>query len=106
MKKNKTISLVLGSGGARGYAHIGVIRALEESGYEIKGIAGCSMGAMVGGFYAAGKLDAFERWARSLSYLDVLKLVDLSFLSGGAIRGDKVFALLSEIPGQIGRAHV
>ena len=101
MKKNKTISLVLGSGGARGYAHIGVIRALEESGYEIKGIAGCSMGAMVGGLYAAGKLDAFERWARSLSYLDVLKLVDLSFLSGGAIRGDKVFALLSEILGSV-----
>lgn len=93
----KTISLVLGSGGARGYAHIGVIRAIEERGYEIKGVAGCSMGALVGGFYAAGKLDVFEEWVRSLSYLDVLKLVDLSFISDGAIRGDKVFSLLSEM---------
>ncbi len=93
----KTISLVLGSGGARGYAHIGVIRAIEERGYEIKGIAGCSMGALVGGFYAAGKLDQFQDWVSSLSYLDVLKLVDLSFLSDGAIRGDKVFSLLSEM---------
>ncbi len=96
-----SISLVLGSGGARGYAHIGVIRALEEHGYEIKGIAGCSMGALVGGFYAAGKLDEFEDWARSLSYLDVLKLVDLSFLSDGAIRGDKIFSLLGQMLEQI-----
>ncbi len=96
-----SVSLVLGSGGARGYAHIGVIRALEESGYAIKGISGCSMGALVGGFYAAGKLDEFETWARSLSYLDVLKLVDLSFLSDGAIRGDKVFALLGEMLEQL-----
>ena len=97
----KTISLVLGSGGARGYAHVGVIRALEERGYEIKGIAGCSMGALIGGFYAAGKLDDFEEWVSSLSYLDVLKLVDLSLLSSGAIRGDKVFALLSEMLGSV-----
>ena len=76
----KTISLVLGSGGARGYAHIGVIRALEKHGYEIKGIAGCSMGALIGGFYAAGKLDEFEEWARSLTYLECIKLVDISYL--------------------------
>jgi NTE family protein len=94
---SKTISLVLGSGGARGYAHIGVIKALEESGYEIKGIAGCSMGALIGGFYAAGKLDEFEAWARSLTYLDCIKLIDLSFLSDGAIRGDKLFKILADI---------
>ncbi|MGR6874460.1 patatin-like phospholipase family protein [Pseudomonas sp. HK3] len=93
----KSISLVLGSGGARGYAHIGVIRALLEKDYDIKSIAGCSMGAVVGGFYAAGKLDEFEAWARSLSYLDVLKLVDISLLSNGAIRGDKLFNLLAEM---------
>ncbi|WP_283789528.1 patatin-like phospholipase family protein [Bermanella sp. WJH001] len=93
----KSISLVLGSGGARGYAHIGVIRALLENGYEIKSIAGCSMGAVVGGFYAAGKLDEFEQWTRSLSYLDVLKLVDISLLSNGAIRGDKLFNRLSQM---------
>ena len=55
----------------------------------------------MGGFYAAGKLDMFEDWVRSLSYLDVLKLVDLSFLSDGAIRGDKVFAILSEMLGNV-----
>ena len=53
----KTISLVLGSGGARGLAHIGVIRVLEERGYKITSIAGCSVGALIGGIYAAGKLD-------------------------------------------------
>lgn len=93
----KTVSLVLGSGGARGYAHIGVIRALHESGYQIKGIAGCSMGALVGGFYAAGKLDEFEEWARSLTYLEVIKLVDISFLSDGVIRGDKVFKKVADM---------
>ncbi len=97
----KTISLVLGSGGARGYAHVGVIRAIEEKGYRIKGIAGCSMGALIGGFYAAGKLELFEEWVSNLSYLDVLKLVDLSLLSSGAIRGDKVFAVLSEMLGSV-----
>ena len=93
----KSVSLVLGSGGARGYAHIGVIRALLENGYDIKGIAGCSMGSLVGGFYAAGKLDALEEWARSLTYLEVLKLVDISLLSDGAIRGDKVFKKIAEM---------
>jgi NTE family protein len=93
----KSVSLVLGSGGARGYGHIGVIRALIEKGYDIKSVSGCSMGAVVGGFYAAGKLDEFESWARSLSYLDVLKLVDFSLLSNGAIRGDKLFNRLSQM---------
>lgn len=93
----KSISLVLGSGGARGYAHIGVIRAVLERGYDIKSVAGCSMGAVVGGFYAAGKLDEYEEWTRSLSYLDVLKLVDISLLSNGAIRGDKLFNRLSQM---------
>ena len=97
----KTISLVLGSGGARGYAHIGVIRALEKHGYEIKGIAGCSMGALIGGFYAAGKLDEFEEWARSLTYLECIKLIDISFLSDGAIRGDKVFKILADMLGDL-----
>jgi len=96
MKEN-TVSLVLGSGGARGYAHIGVIKALTERGYDIRGVSGCSMGALVGGLYCAGRLDVFEDWARSLSYLDVIKLVDLSFLSSGAIRGDKVFNKIKEI---------
>lgn len=58
---NKTISLVLGSGGARGLAHIGIIHYLEDNGYEIRSISGCSMGALIGGIYACGKLDTYEQ---------------------------------------------
>ncbi|MFA0674854.1 patatin-like phospholipase family protein, partial [Vibrio sp. 10N.222.51.A6] len=58
----KTISLVLGSGGARGLVHVGIIRWLIEHGYQIKSISGCSIGALIGGVYAAGKLDEFEEW--------------------------------------------
>lgn len=97
---SKRIALVLGSGGARGYAHIGVIEELERRGYEIACIAGCSMGAVVGGVYAAGKLDSYRQWIESLDYLDVLRLVDVSFRLG-AIRGEKVFGKIREIVGEI-----
>ncbi|MEE5100602.1 patatin-like phospholipase family protein [Pseudomonas alliivorans] len=96
----KRIALVLGSGGARGYAHIGVIHELERRGYEIACIAGCSMGAVVGGIYAAGKLDRYSEWIESLDYLDVLRLVDVSFRLG-AIRGEKVFGQIRDIVGEI-----
>jgi len=75
----KRVALVLGSGGARGYAHIGVIEEIERRGYDIACIAGCSMGAVVGGIYAAGKLDEYRNWIESLDYLDVLRLVDEAF---------------------------
>lgn len=97
---SKRIALVLGSGGARGYAHIGVIEELERRGYEIACIAGCSMGAVVGGIYAAGKLHHYRDWIESLDYLDVLRLVDVSFRLG-AIRGEKVFGQIREIVGEI-----
>jgi NTE family protein len=97
---NKKVALVLGSGGARGYAHIGVIEALEARGYEIGCIAGCSMGAVVGGIYAAGKLGEYREWTESLDYLDVLRLLDVSFRLG-AIRGEKVFGKIHEIVGEI-----
>ena len=97
---NKKVALVLGSGGARGYAHIGVIEALEARGYQIGCIAGCSMGAVVGGIYAAGKLDEYRNWIESLDYLDVLRLVDVSFRLG-AIRGEKVFGQIRNIVGEI-----
>lgn len=93
----KTVALCLGSGGARGYTHIGVIEALEERGYKIVAISGCSMGAIVGGFYSAGKLQEYRDWVVSLKYLDVIKLIDLSFLSGGMIRGDKIFNIIDEL---------
>ncbi len=96
----KRVALVLGSGGARGYAHIGVIEELERRGYDIACIAGCSMGAVVGGVYAAGKLKQYREWIESLDYLDVLRLVDVSFRLG-AIRGEKVFGQIREIVGEI-----
>ena len=96
----KRVALVLGSGGARGYAHIGVIEEIERRGYDIACIAGCSMGAVVGGIYAAGKLDDYKNWIESLDYLDVLRLVDVSFRLG-AIRGEKVFGQIRKIVGDI-----
>ena len=96
----KRVALVLGSGGARGYAHIGVIEEIERRGYEIACIAGCSMGAVVGGVYAAGKLEDYRNWIESLDYLDVLRLVDVSFRLG-AIRGEKVFGQIRKIVGEI-----
>ena len=96
----KRVALVLGSGGARGYAHIGVIEEIERRGYEIGCIAGCSMGAVIGGIYAAGKLDDYRSWIESLDYLDVLRLVDVSFRLG-AMRGDKVFGKIRKIVGEL-----
>jgi NTE family protein len=96
----KRVALVLGSGGARGYAHIGVIEEIERRGYDIACIAGCSMGAVVGGIYAAGKLNDYRDWIESLDYLDVLRLVDVSFRLG-AIRGEKVFGQIRKIVGEI-----
>ncbi|MBD9416695.1 patatin-like phospholipase family protein [Pseudomonas sp. PDM16] len=96
----KKVALVLGSGGARGYAHIGVIEELEARGYEIGCIAGCSMGAVIGGIYAAGKLAEYREWTESLDYLDVLRLLDVSFRLG-AIRGERVFGKIHEIVGEI-----
>lgn len=97
---SKRVALVLGSGGARGYAHIGVIEELEARGYEIGCIAGCSMGAVIGGLYAAGKLREYRDWTESLDYLDVLRLLDVSFRLG-AIRGEKVFGKIHEIVGEV-----
>lgn len=99
--KNKTLSLVLGSGEARGYAHIGVIEELIKQGYEIKSISGSSMGALIGGLYACSKLDAYKKWVLSLDMLDLIKLLDFSFSHGGIIEGDKVFAVIEEMIGDV-----
>ena len=93
-----TVSLVLGGGGARGYAHIGVIEVLEARGYTINCIAGSSMGALVGGIYAAGGLAAYTHWAKKLSRLQIIRLLDLSF-SMGAIRGDRLFEKIKDFTG-------
>ncbi len=98
--QKKTVSLVLGSGGARGYAHIGVIEVLEEVGYEIRSISGSSMGALVGGLYAAGKLQDYKAWVLTLDIFDVLKLIDFSFATTGVIKGDRVFDILEQLVGK------
>ncbi|MFV0365303.1 MAG: patatin-like phospholipase family protein [Mangrovibacterium sp.] len=90
----KTVSLVLGSGGARGLAHIGVIRWLLENDYEIKSIAGCSIGSLIGGVYAAGKLDQLEGWMRSINMLDMATLLDVSWGNGGLFKGEKIINTL------------
>ena len=97
--KSKNISLVLGSGGARGLAHIGIIKWLVENDYHIKSISGCSIGALVGGVYAAGKLSVFEQWVCSLDRLDIISLLDISWSSSGLVRGDKIIDTLIALLG-------
>ncbi len=97
----QTISLVLGSGGARGYAHIGAIEELQKQGYEIGSICGSSMGALIGALYACGKLEELKRWVLTLDMFDVVKLVDFSLTGKGIIRGDKVFDIIKDMIGDI-----
>lgn len=98
-RRRQTVALTLGSGGARGYAHIGAIEILVERGYNIVAISGCSMGALVGGMYAAGKMQDYKDWVTGLGQFDVLKLLDLTFNSVGAIRGEKIFSIVREMLG-------
>ncbi|WP_204355754.1 patatin-like phospholipase family protein [Marinobacter bohaiensis] len=97
--RRRTCALVLGSGGARGYAHIGAVEVLEERGYDIVAIAGCSMGSLIGGVYAAGKMQDYKDWVTGLKQLDVLRLLDVSLSPAGAIRGEKVFSVVRDIIG-------
>jgi len=92
----KKVALVLSGGGARGIAHIGVIEELEKRGYEINSIAGTSMGALVGGMYAAGKLEEFREWMCSLDKMKVFSLVDFTFSADGIVKGDKVLNAIKD----------
>ena len=93
----KKIALVLSGGGARGLAHIGAIETLEIHGYEITSIAGCSMGALIGGMYAAGKLPEVKDWVLALDRRKVLSLVDFSLSLTHLVKGDRVMEALKEI---------
>ena len=95
------VALALGSGGARGYAHIGVIIELQKRGYEIVGIAGSSMGALVGGLQAAGKLDEFAEWAKSLTQRAVLRLLDPKITAAGVLRAAKILDAVRDILGEV-----
>jgi NTE family protein len=94
-----TVSLVLGSGGARGLAHIGVIQWLTEQGYEIRSIAGSSIGALVGGIHAARKLEVYAEWVSALERMHVLRLLDPTFGRNGLIKGDRIIGVLRELIG-------
>jgi len=96
----RTLSLVLGSGGARGLAHIGIIREIEENGFRIASISGCSIGAMVGGVYAAGKLDEFEHWVSAIRGADIVRLLDIAWEKDGLVKGDRIMDTLTGLVGE------
>ena len=93
---SRKIALVLSGGVARGLAHIGVIEELEKRGYQINSIAGTSMGALVGGVYALGKMEAFKNWMISLDKRKVFSLVDFTLSSNGLVKGDRVLNAMKE----------
>jgi len=94
------VSLVLGSGGARGLAHIGAIRCLEAQGFEITYISGCSIGALIGGIYAAGELETYASWVCALEKRDIVRLLDWSFSRGAIFSGDRVISVLENMVGK------
>jgi len=103
MSTGKKVSLVLGSGAARGIAHIGVIEWLNKHGYQIESIAGASMGALVGGIYAAGKLDVYKHWVCALEKADVVRFLDLAFSSEGLFKGGR---LMDTLRGMVGDRNI
>ena len=92
----KNIALVLSSGGARGLAHIGVIEELESQGYQISSIAGCSMGALIGGVYAAGKLNEFREWMKTVDRKKMLELTDFSLSLNHIVKGKRIIEAIME----------
>ena len=92
----KDVALVLSSGGARGLAHIGAIEELEAQGYRITSIAGCSMGALIGGVYAAGKLEEFREWMKTVDRKKMLELTDFSFSLNHLVKGTRIIEAIME----------
>ena len=96
MNRKKDVALVLSSGGARGLAHIGAIEELLAHGYRITSIAGSSMGALVGGVYAAGKLEAFHDWVKGIDKKRMLELIDFSLSINHLAKGDRIIEAIME----------
>jgi len=94
--KTKDVALVLSSGGARGLAHIGAIEELESHGYHISSIAGCSMGALIGGVYAAGKLKEFREWMKAIDRKKMIELTDFSFSINHLAKGTRIIETIME----------
>ena len=97
MKTKRDVALVLGSGGARGLAHIGAIEELEARGYRIRSIAGCSMGARIAGMYAAGQLQDAKEWFLQVDQQVILKMVDLSISLNSLVKGERVIRELEKV---------
>lgn len=98
----KQVTLVLGGGAARGLAHIGVIRVLDEAGYKVSALTGTSIGALIAGVHAAGKLNEYTDWVLSLTKRDVLRYLDVSFRAkSGILKGDLIIEVLRELVGDI-----
>ncbi len=95
--KKQTVSLTLGSGGARGLAHIGAIEELLSRGYVISSVSGCSIGSLVGGAFAAGKLNELKEWMWNMDEQDLYDLFDFTYAKRGLIKGEKVMDKLYEI---------
>ncbi len=93
------IGIALGSGSARGWAHIGVLNALKELGIEPYIVAGCSIGAFVGAAYASDQLDVLEEWSKTLTWQEIIGFFDVSLSKGGLIQGDKLFRFIREKAG-------
>lgn len=96
IQKKKNVALVLSSGGARGLAHIGAIEELEARDYRIISIAGCSMGALVGGVYAAGKLDEFREWMKTVTRRKMFELTDFSLSLNHIVKGKRIIEAIME----------
>ena len=94
--KTKNVALALSSGGARGLAHIGAIEELEAQGYHISSIAGCSMGALIGGVYAAGKLNEFREWMKAIDRKKMLGLIDFSLSLNHLVKGTRIIEAIME----------
>ncbi|MDM1050302.1 patatin-like phospholipase family protein [Sphingobacterium hotanense] len=97
LKSKRKVSLVLGSGGARGLVQIGVIRSLEEKGYEIDEVVGCSIGALIGAAYVEGRLQQLEDWMLSINRSMIFKLLDFTNPKFGLLKGERVFESLKDI---------
>ena len=94
----KNVALVLGSGGARGLAHIGAIETLEERGYTITSIACCSMGSIIAGMYAAGQLKEAKEWFLSVDKQLILRMMDINLLSGNSlVKGERIIKELEKV---------
>ena len=92
----KDVALVLSSGGARGLAHIGAIEELEAQGFRITSVAGCSMGALIGGIYATGKLAEFREWMKTIDKKKMMELTDFSFSLNHVAKGTRIIGAIME----------